>query len=320
MRWVPTSLSWQWANSVEWVRYNVPFGIGNWAADHVELLTYSSQAPKKAGPQLKSLPKWGYSLHGRSHFRPLGPPRLPDHCAPCMAACAITPTFSDPLPGEVVVHRPGSSVDGGAPKTCYDEIVLTRRTWSIVAYVAWFDHSRTEASGHHPGCDEPPNAAATRYWRWTRNNPRSRLLATFTGGFTYVDGDNGSARTANEPARGWERDTPLGHTDGPGGIVVSERTRRWPAVALAGQSLVRIVLNSQLNPHVEHLILTPIVGSYAVKSPLASWCTPASAFTLEGNLIYVAADDPDSGQHRGDPSTRRSTAGRWSPHINPKRH
>ena len=54
----PTSLSWS-VNSVEWVRYNVPFGIGNWVADHVEQVYYSSQAPKKGGPQLKSLPKVG---------------------------------------------------------------------------------------------------------------------------------------------------------------------------------------------------------------------------------------------------------------------
>src|ERR1700685_258975 len=54
----PTSLSWQ-VNSVECVRYNVPFGIGNYFADHVEQVYYSNQAPKKGGPQLKSLPKVG---------------------------------------------------------------------------------------------------------------------------------------------------------------------------------------------------------------------------------------------------------------------
>ena len=62
----PTSLSWS-VNSVEWVRYNVPFGIGNWVADHVEQAYYSNQAPKKGGPQLKSLPKVGVKhAHGPS--------------------------------------------------------------------------------------------------------------------------------------------------------------------------------------------------------------------------------------------------------------
>ena len=50
----PTSLSWS-VNSVEWVRYEVPFGIGNWAADHVEQIYYSSQAPKKISSEPKIL-------------------------------------------------------------------------------------------------------------------------------------------------------------------------------------------------------------------------------------------------------------------------
>ena len=64
----PTSLSWS-VNTVEWVRYDVPFGIGNWAADHVEQIYYSSQAPKKGGPQLKSLPEVGVR-HSRAPAAP----------------------------------------------------------------------------------------------------------------------------------------------------------------------------------------------------------------------------------------------------------
>ena len=62
----PTSLSWS-VNSVEWVRHNVPFG--NWFADHVEQIYYSQQAPKKGGPQLKSLPKIGVNHPGVSAGR-----------------------------------------------------------------------------------------------------------------------------------------------------------------------------------------------------------------------------------------------------------
>ena len=79
----PTSLSWS-VNSVEWVRYNVPFGIGNWVADHVEQVYYSSQAPKKGGPQLKSLPKVGV----RHPTAPATTPTTPRlrACDDCMAA------------------------------------------------------------------------------------------------------------------------------------------------------------------------------------------------------------------------------------------
>ena len=45
----PTSLSWS-VNSVEWVRYNVPFGVGNWVADHVwSRPTTAAKHPKKVG-------------------------------------------------------------------------------------------------------------------------------------------------------------------------------------------------------------------------------------------------------------------------------
>src|SRR6516165_9694674 len=52
----PTSMSWS-VDSVEWLRYKVPYG--NWLADHIEQAYYSHHAPKKGGPQLKSLPAVG---------------------------------------------------------------------------------------------------------------------------------------------------------------------------------------------------------------------------------------------------------------------
>ncbi len=91
----PTSLSWS-VNSVEWVRYNVPFGMGNWVADHVEQAYYNSQAPKKGGPQLKSLPKVGVRH-----------PTTPTTVATAAWPPAITPVFSSPLPGEGVWQPTG---------------------------------------------------------------------------------------------------------------------------------------------------------------------------------------------------------------------
>src|SRR6185437_2438322 len=121
----PTSLSWK-VNSVEWVRYNVPFGIGNWVADHLEQDYYSSQAPKGGGPQLKSLPKVGVK-HTAAPATTIWPP-------------AIAPIFTTPLPGEGFWRPTGLSVDGAPPV-----LVTTYRPDpnypQVVAYVAWFDHT-----------------------------------------------------------------------------------------------------------------------------------------------------------------------------------
>jgi hypothetical protein len=263
----PTSLSWS-VNSVEWVRYNVPFGIGNWVADHVEQVYYSSQAPKKGGPQLKSLPKVG--------VRHPTAPATTATTATTAWPPAITPVFSNPLPGEGVWQPTGPSVDGGAPI-----LVTTYRPDpnypQIVAYVAWFDHSRTEL-GYYPGRYEPPNAAV-RGPAMVPYSQRSRLLATFNGGFTYVDGDNGSADNGqtNEPLKDGNA-TLIGYTDGRVDIV------NWgggpnpgPGVAWARQSLAPIVWNGQLNPTLNTDPNSPQWG-YTAES-LASGA-PALASTL----------------------------------------
>ena len=57
----------------------------------------------------------------------------------------------------------------------------------LLAYVAWFDHTRT-AIGYYPGRYEPPNAAA-RGPMMLPYSQRWRLLAAFNGGFTYEDGE-----------------------------------------------------------------------------------------------------------------------------------
>jgi hypothetical protein len=52
----PTSMTFS-QRSTEWVRADVPFG--NWAVDEIEHIYYTVNAPKKGGPQLKSLPAVG---------------------------------------------------------------------------------------------------------------------------------------------------------------------------------------------------------------------------------------------------------------------
>ncbi len=69
----------------------------------------------------------------------------------------IQPVFPNPLPGEGVWKRTGPRVDGGPPV-----LVATYRpdlgSPDTFAYVAWFDHTRTELA-YYPGGSEPPSAA-----------------------------------------------------------------------------------------------------------------------------------------------------------------
>ena len=182
----PTSMAWQ-VNSVEWVRHEVPFG--NWVADNIERIYYTQNAPKPGGAQLKSLPTVGLN-----HPPPISHP-MPN--APAQAwPPPITPIFPHPLPGEGVWKPTGPPVDGGPPV-----LVTTFRPEldypQLVAYVAWFDHTRTEI-GYYPGRYEPPNAAV-RGPAMVPDDQRSRLLATFNGGFTYTDGAHGLVPTMVGP-------------------------------------------------------------------------------------------------------------------------
>jgi hypothetical protein len=94
----------------------------------------------------------------------------------------ITPVFPHPLPGEGVWKPTGPPIDSGPPV-----LVTTFRTETdypqLLAYAAWSDQTRT-AIGYYPGRYEPPNAAV-RGSMMVPYDQRSRLLATFNGGFTY---------------------------------------------------------------------------------------------------------------------------------------
>jgi len=125
----PSSLP-LWPRSVEWVRAH----HGNWLVDEAEHYYYSWKAPKKGGPQLARLPLVGSPTPRdvrRVHHTVLSyrPPR-------------ITPVFAHPLAGEGVWNSTGERVNGKPPV-----LVTTFRTEVdyplIVAYVAWFDHTRT---------------------------------------------------------------------------------------------------------------------------------------------------------------------------------
>jgi hypothetical protein len=262
-----------WPRSVEWLRAH----HGNWLVDEVEHYYYSWKAPSPGGPQLTSLPSVGVggaaapAKTRRRHRADQAPPR-------------IAPVFAHPLPGEGVWKGTGPLVNGRSPV-----MVTTFRTEvrypRIVAYAAWFDHTRTSVAWY-PGRYEPPRAPS----RGPMSVPfdqRWRLFATFNGGFIYRDGDNGSSiggRELEPLKRGLatlvaSRD---GHVD----------VKRWdggavagPDIAFARQSLPLIVDDGRLNPALND----SSQWGYTLGNAVRVWRTGAG-IDRHGNLIYVAAD------------------------------
>src|SRR6185437_6142887 len=132
-----------WPRSVEWLRAH----HGNCLVDEVEHYYYTWQAPAPGGPQLKTLPAVGVDTP---------PPRsTPARHRAAYVPPPIAPVFADPLPGEGIWRGTGPVVRGRPPvlvTTFRSEVAYPR----IVAYVAWFDHTRT-ALAWYPGRYEPLN-------------------------------------------------------------------------------------------------------------------------------------------------------------------
>jgi hypothetical protein len=220
--------------SAEWVRDDVPFG--NWIIDTAE--HYTASTPRKGGPGLKRLRSVGLSavhpLDRRAKQVAYTPP-------------PIKPVFATPLAGEGVWHRTGPPVARRPPV-----LVTTYRPSteypSIVAYVMWIDHTRTDLA-YYPGRYEPPSAV-DRGPMMVPVDQRHRLLATFNGAFTHVDTNNGSAVNGhtNEPLIDGNA-TLVGYRDGRVNILRWRGGPNAPAnVAWARQSLTPILWHGKLNP------------------------------------------------------------------------
>jgi hypothetical protein len=267
----PSSLP-LWPRSVEWLRAH----HGNWLVDEVEHYYYSWKAPGKGGPQLTSLPTAGFTAAATEraearHQSGFVPP-------------PISPVFAHPLPGEGVWRGTGPSVSGRSPvllTTFRTEVDYPR----IVAYVAWFDHTRTSVAWY-PGRYEPPSAPV----RGPMSVPpgqRWRLLATFNGGFIYSDGGNGSSINGRlyEPLkaglatlvayRNGRVDVKTWH----GGPVAGRQ------VAFARQSLPLIIDHGRLNPTLND----SSQWGFTLGNAVRVWRTGAG-IDRHGNLIYAAAD------------------------------
>jgi hypothetical protein len=269
----PSSLP-LWPRSVEWLRAN----HGNWLVDEVEHYYYTWTAPSPGGPQLKAVPRVGVgpavAPKTTAQHRPAAGPMPP----------RIVPVFAHRLPGEALWHGTGPLVDGRPPV-----LVTTFRTERdyprIVAYVAWFDHTRTSAAWY-PGRYEPPNAPV-RGPTSIPFNQRWRLLATFNGGFIYNDGNNGSSI-------GGRQYEPL--TQGLATLIAYRNgtvdVKTWhggpvagPQIAFARQSLPLIIDNGRLNPALND----SSQWGYTLGNAVRVWRTGAG-IDRHGNLIYAAAD------------------------------
>jgi hypothetical protein len=288
----PTSMTWS-ERSAEWVRTDVPFG--NWLIDETEHIYYTMNAPAKGGPQLKALPNVGLASKPPGNAAATGLVSSSHHAAKTRAAKKqaawpppIKPIFPHPLAGEGVWKPTGLAVNGGPPvlvTTFRSELAYPQ----IVAYVAWFDHTRT-ALAYYPGRYEPPTAAA-RGPMMVPTDQRYRLLATFNGGFTHDDGNNGSADNGrtNEPMIDGNASL-IGYRNGNVAIV------KWTGgpdvgknVAWARQSLTPIVWNGKLNPLLNTDPNSPQWG-YTLGGVTRVWRT-AVGIDRRGNLIYVVAND-----------------------------
>ncbi len=261
--------------SVEWVRQHHL----NWLVDGTEHVYYSWKAPHKGGPQLTTLPAVGFAGDRKQHGitkrhvvrKPWPPP--------------IEPVFARPLPGEGVWKPTGPPIDGRPPV-----LVTTFRTERayprIVAYVAWFDHTRT-ALAYYPGRYEPPSASLRGPMEvpWGQ---RWRLLATFNSGFIYTDGLNGDALDGhvNEPLKDGLA-TLVAYSDGHVNIVGwKDGPAPGRGVAFARQSLPLIIDHGRLSPALND----STQWGFTLGNAVRVWRTGVG-IDRRGNVIYAAAND-----------------------------
>ena len=272
----PSSLP-LWPRSVEWVREH----HGNWFVDEAEHYYYGWKAPSKGGPQLKALPTVGVTT--------AAPPKVISkrhrrHLAPLMMPPTIAHVFAQQLPGEGVWRGTGPLVQGRPPvlvTTFRSEVDYPR----IVAYVAWFDHTRTSAA-FYPGRYEPPSAPV-RGPMSVPPDQRWRLLATFNGGFIYRDGNNGSSIGGKqyEPLKAGLA-TLVAYRDGRVDVKTwTGGQTAGPQIAFARQSLPLILDHGRLNPALND----STQWGYTLGNAVRVWRTGAG-IDRHGNLIYAAAD------------------------------
>jgi len=155
----------------------------------------------------------------------------------------------------------------------------------IVAYVAWFDHTRT-ALAYYPGRYEPPSATL-RGPAEVPHSQRWRLLASFNSGFIYKDGLNGDTLNGhvNEPLKQGLA-TLVSYRDGRVNVVGwNGGSAPGPAVAWARQSLPLIINHGRLSPKLND----STAWGYTLGNAVRVWRTGVGV-DRRGNIIYAAAN------------------------------
>ena len=253
--------------SVEWLRTH----HGAFLVNEAERIYYSLNAPSKGGPALKTLP-----TVGAAPVRPEPAIYRPKRVAPILRPA---------LPGEGVWRSTGRIVNGASPvlvTTFRSEPAYPR----IVAYVAWFDHTRTQLA-LYPGRYEPPRASP-RGPMQVPYGERWRLLATFNSGFLSRDSGGGFFLNGDSAA-------PL--RQGQGTIVAYKNGRvdivSWNGgatpgsdVVLAQQNLPLIVSHGKPNP----LLANGSLWGSTLGNAVRVWRS-GIGIDRHGNLIYASAND-----------------------------
>lgn len=169
--------------AVEWLKDNGARGFVN----TIESIYYSLTAPSKGGPTLTALPTQPNASAGPAT------PVLPQHIVVhhFYRPRRIQPVIHPALPGEGV-WRPTFHGGGSQPPVLVTSFRSDPSYPRVVAGVAWFDHTRTTTS-LYPGRLEPDVPMPSRGPMEVPPSRRSRLVATFNGGFKYKDFGGGFA-------------------------------------------------------------------------------------------------------------------------------
>jgi len=259
-------------SSVEWLRQHG----GNSFVSEIENAYYSLNAPAKGGPPLTALPRVGIAGTGAESRPAAGAYRPPD----------VKPLIHPALPGEGVWKKAGAGV-GPRPPVMLTTFRSDPEYPQFVAGVAWLNSARTKLE-YVPGLDEPPEPLPHRGTGEVPPVSRSRLVATFNGGFPLETSNSGlvyRGKVVEAMVDGIA--TVVEYRDGRIDIVRWHRGSGAPhGVWFAKQNLPPILYEGKLNPNLSD---GPEWGE-TVNNAIRVWRS-GLGIDAHGNLMYAAAND-----------------------------
>lgn len=264
--------------AVEWLRDNGARGLVN----RVENIYYSLNAPATGGPGLKALPAQAGTnvapATAKVHHHHIYRPR------------AIRPVMSPALPGEGV-WRATFANGGSRPPVLVTSFRPDPNYPSLVAGVAWIDHTRT-STWLYPGRVEPAVSLPSRGPMEVPDHLRSKLVATFNSGFKLADSGGGFATGGHtyEPMKPGIA-TIIRYANGRMDVVSWQGGASVGSdVVYARQNLPLIVNHGRPNPNLSD---GPEWGA-TLGNAIRVWRS-AVGVDRHGNLIYASAPDQTVG-------------------------